>query len=221
MAIVAGVAAKKPARRSPSPQERQRCAERTRRRLLDVARDEFAEFGYAGARVGRIADRAEVNKQLISYYFGGKEGLYQEMQRERLREESESTTLDVPVEQMMRWYLESALKDPRAVRLSLWQGLADDAPDVDGGADVALEQDRLRQRQERGELAADLDTAALQLAWMGMVIAPVAMPRLVEKLFGVGSDDTEFARRYGDMLSRILQRLAPPAQSRSKESDDS
>ena len=35
-----------------------------------------ARQGLAGARVNDIADRAGVNKQLISYYFGGKEGLF-------------------------------------------------------------------------------------------------------------------------------------------------
>jgi AcrR family transcriptional regulator len=33
----------------------------------------------AGARVSDIADRAGVNKQLISYHFSGKEGLYTEL----------------------------------------------------------------------------------------------------------------------------------------------
>jgi TetR/AcrR family transcriptional regulator len=51
--------------------------ERDSRGLLEeAARSEFAEFGYAGARVERIARRAGVNKQLVFYYFGSKEGLY-------------------------------------------------------------------------------------------------------------------------------------------------
>jgi TetR/AcrR family transcriptional regulator len=51
--------------------------ERDSRGLLEqAARSEFAEFGYAGARVERIARRAGVNKQLLFYYFGSKEGLY-------------------------------------------------------------------------------------------------------------------------------------------------
>ncbi len=47
----------------------------SRTRILEAARTEFAEFGYAGARVARIARRARVNKQLLYYYFGSKTGL--------------------------------------------------------------------------------------------------------------------------------------------------
>jgi TetR/AcrR family transcriptional regulator len=44
--------------------------------ILQAACAEFAEHGYAGARVARIATKAKVNKQLIFYYFGTKAGLY-------------------------------------------------------------------------------------------------------------------------------------------------
>jgi TetR/AcrR family transcriptional regulator len=44
--------------------------------VLAAARAEFAEHGFAGARVHRIAARAGLNKQLIYYYFGSKAGLY-------------------------------------------------------------------------------------------------------------------------------------------------
>jgi AcrR family transcriptional regulator len=44
--------------------------------LRAAARAEFAEHGYAGARVDRIAKRAGVNKQLVFYYFGSKQELY-------------------------------------------------------------------------------------------------------------------------------------------------
>jgi len=45
-------------------------------RLLTAALTEFARHGKAGARTQRIAQRAGVNKQLISYYFGSKDALY-------------------------------------------------------------------------------------------------------------------------------------------------
>src|SRR4029079_7171127 len=59
--------------------------ERTRRALLDAALAEFSEEGFAGARVSAIATRAGVNKQLISYYFGGKQGLRDALVAEWLR----------------------------------------------------------------------------------------------------------------------------------------
>jgi TetR/AcrR family transcriptional regulator len=45
-------------------------------RLIRAAKKEFAEKGLMGARVDEIARRAKVNKQLIYYHFGDKEGLY-------------------------------------------------------------------------------------------------------------------------------------------------
>jgi AcrR family transcriptional regulator len=56
--------------------ERTRDADRTRAELLDVATEEFARGGYAGARVDEIAARTRTTKRMIYYYFGGKEGLY-------------------------------------------------------------------------------------------------------------------------------------------------
>lgn len=44
--------------------------------ILEAAREEFAAQGFAGARTQRIADRAGVNKQLLFYYFGSKQGLW-------------------------------------------------------------------------------------------------------------------------------------------------
>lgn len=45
--------------------------------MLSAALAEFAEHGLAGARTERIAARAQVNKQLIHYYYRTKAGLYQ------------------------------------------------------------------------------------------------------------------------------------------------
>ncbi len=59
----------------PGP-PRQRDAERTRAEILDVATSEFADRGYAGARVDEIAAKTSTTKRMIYYYFGGKEQLY-------------------------------------------------------------------------------------------------------------------------------------------------
>jgi len=45
-------------------------------RILQVAAREFADRGYAGARVDRIARLARVNKAMLYYHFGSKKALY-------------------------------------------------------------------------------------------------------------------------------------------------
>jgi len=67
-------------RKTPSP-PRKRSGDRrdpdaTRRALLAAAAALFAERGFDGVSVEDVAERAQVNKALISYHFGGKRALY-------------------------------------------------------------------------------------------------------------------------------------------------
>jgi len=55
---------------------RLRDADKSQLLILAAAMDEFAQYGYAGGRVDRIAERAEINKRLIYYYFGNKDDLF-------------------------------------------------------------------------------------------------------------------------------------------------
>ena len=50
--------------------------DRTRGEILDVATNEFAIHGFAGARVDEIAARTRTTKRMIYYYFESKEGLF-------------------------------------------------------------------------------------------------------------------------------------------------
>ncbi|MBC3191384.1 TetR/AcrR family transcriptional regulator [Pseudonocardia sp. C8] len=68
----------------------------TRAGLLDAARAEFAERGYDGATVRRIAERAGVDPAMVNHWFGGKEKLF-------------VATLEIPV-------------DPTAVRAAVLSG---------------------------------------------------------------------------------------------------
>ncbi|NLP42006.1 MAG: TetR/AcrR family transcriptional regulator [Veillonellaceae bacterium] len=49
----------------------------SRERLLEIAAGLFARKGYAAVSIREIALAAGVNSALISYYFNGKQGLYQ------------------------------------------------------------------------------------------------------------------------------------------------
>ena len=195
------------ARRSPADGERQRDAERSRQALLDAALDEFSERGYAGARVADIARRAGVNKQLINYYFGSKEGLYLAVQQAWLDREERFAPAELPLADLVVRYLQDAMRDPRSLRLLLWRGLADDSA-PGGRRSRQPDLDRVRARQAAGEVADDLDPAAVLLAGMGMIAAPLAMPKVAWELFGIDPTSEEFLARYGEQIRRIVQHLA-------------
>lgn len=52
--------------------------EGVRRDILSVAMDEFSQNGLSGARIDEIAARTRTSKRMIYYYYGDKEGLYQQ-----------------------------------------------------------------------------------------------------------------------------------------------
>ncbi|MFY8210354.1 MAG: TetR/AcrR family transcriptional regulator, partial [Caulobacter sp.] len=55
---------------------RKRNAERTRKAILAAALKEFAQAGFAGARIEKIVKAAKCNIRMLYHYFGDKKGLY-------------------------------------------------------------------------------------------------------------------------------------------------
>lgn len=103
----------------------------TIRKILEAAREEFAANGFDGTRMEHIARRAKVSKQIVYFYFKGKDELYWEL----LKDISISTNerlLRIPFEalapeQAVRTYLEGVYdvyaEDPLVAMVSLDQSM--------------------------------------------------------------------------------------------------
>lgn len=199
-------------RRSPTAEERQRDPERTKARILDAALSEFAAKGYAGARVSAIADRAGVNKQLISYYFGGKEGLLRAVGERWRADEVEAAPEDLSLAELVSRYVPRGEQMQALTRLLVWSGLEARADEPD--PDEAARTDRLREavadlerRQAAGELDPDLDPRAVLLALFAAAAAPAIFPQVARSIFGVDPGSAEFAGDYAAQLARLAARL--------------
>lgn len=60
--------------------------EAVRMDIIKIATEEFAQNGLSGARVNEIAAKTKTSKRMIYYYFGDKDGLYQQVLTEAYRE---------------------------------------------------------------------------------------------------------------------------------------
>lgn len=80
--------------------------ERTREDILDVATEEFSQFGLSGARVDSIAEKTRTSKRMIYYYYGSKEGLYLAVLERAYRKirslESDLQLAELPPEEALR-----------------------------------------------------------------------------------------------------------------------
>lgn len=196
-------------RRAPAPHERQRDPERTKARILDAAIEEFSAKGFTGARVSEIAARAGVNQQLIAYYFDGKEGLYRELGRRWRSYEAQEFPEDMPFSEMIKGYVRLSADARAGGRMLAWEGLADTGPrdeeeEKERNARLQQEVAEIRERQEKGELDARLDPAALHLIAMSAANALTVYPQLARGLLGADASSPEVVEHYAEQLALLL-----------------
>lgn len=199
------------ARRAPDPERRRRDPERARERLLEAAAEEFGAKGFSGARIREIAARAGLNQQLISYYFGGKAGLYEALQRRWRERSGELGDPGRPLEDVVADFYRAGAENRPWARLLAWQGLADAAggeeqPPEDAGL-MGWMAEELKRRQKTGELAADLDPGYTGFALFALAAAPVVLPQIARGLTGADPDSPEFQQAYAEELVRLVRRL--------------
>ncbi|SEC22085.1 DNA-binding transcriptional regulator, AcrR family [Nocardioides exalbidus] len=96
----------------------------TRARILEAARVEFAEFGFAGARVDRIAERAQANKAQLYSYFGNKDALFDAVLDDALVSIVDAVPIDAAdlPGYAVRLY-DHYLDEPWVIRLATWTRL--------------------------------------------------------------------------------------------------
>ena len=184
-----------------------RDAERTKQQIMEAAATEFAAKGFAGARVEAIAQSAGVNKQLIAYYFDGKEGLYRSVVQQKVESGPVQGRSDKPFAEIIAAIWENTLADPAPSRLLLWQALET----ADQSQLNPMQDDRIRatlaeiqKRQRSGELRADYDAGAIALILMASLTAPIALPQILRVVSGGTLNRAKFLKAYCGQLQRLF-----------------
>ena len=195
--------------------------ERSRQRILAAALKEFAANGFAGARVDAIARRACINKRMLYHYFGDKEELFKAVLRRKIAErQAWADGLSGEPEETLPFWFEAACKDADWVRLFQWEALQGnwkkviDEKERRAATERGLE--RVRKRQERGQIAGDLDPRHVILTMRSLIMFPVAFPQLTRLIMGRSVFDPKFKKERSAFLKKFAAAFHPAKTDRIK-----
>lgn len=190
----------------------------TEERIRSAALKEFAEKGLSGARVDRIAQRADVNIRMIYYFFGSKEGLLEAVLSEIfIRRKAQLVDAYDSASELLTSYFDGYAEDSQRVRLLQWEALQTSLP---GGAaqltDFAGRKEVVRQRiasiadlQQRGVIPDHFDPQLLYLLFVALAIYPMTFPQSAFIVTGEHAGSEGFKRRYRDFLRQLGDTLFP------------
>lgn len=182
---------------------------------MEAARDEFAAKGFAGARIEAIARRAGLSKQLLYHYFASKEALFEETLKSKYEHHRAIVPeSDEPGEVFARRF-RAAAADPVWMRFLTWEAAehADSGPIVaEAARREAIERQvaAVVERQDRGELPADLTAELIQLAIYALAVSPIAFAQTTRMITGRSPDDPRFQADWAAFLEVLGRRLSKP-----------
>ncbi|MEV0248742.1 TetR/AcrR family transcriptional regulator [Nocardia sp. NPDC050712] len=183
----------------------------TKQALLRAARDEFAEYGLAGARVDRIAEAAGVNKERIYGLFGSKDKLFDVILIDTMGEFMEMVQLLTETDpgRYVAKLFDYHDSNPQLLRLLLWEALhrGVDAHDIDGWRAQHYERKFDRAIEQFG---VDAQYAGrVLLALCGIANWNLAVPQTTRLLLGDAADDKAATREFMQEFARAAMRNLP------------
>lgn len=191
-----------------------------RARLLKAALDCFLADEYHKVTTRLIAERAGANVSMIRYYFGNKEGLYEEMIRDTL-----SPLLDVldgpmlsSVEglgEFLRLYYDTMSKRPEFPRLILKVLALNQGP---GRRFIQQLLERGRTRGARkvadlktqGQIAPSVDPDILRMAFVSLAMTPMLLKDIFEEQMSRAMD-APFLESLANFNGRLFAAGLAPA----------
>lgn len=183
-----------------------------RQRVLEAAAELFAAKGYGGAGVREIARRAGVSLSMINYYFGSKQGVFEELLGEQQEKYlsavaaafESADTVEGKVAAWVRAAVTLARKLGPALRMTFID-LPREAPGV-------LDRKAARMREVAALMAAHViaplgrldDLPLLGPALGSMVMSHFMTRPMIERVIGELPDDDAFYARYVEVITHQL-----------------
>ena len=170
-----------------------------RERLLKAALDSFLSDDYHKVTTRLIAEKADANISMIRYYFGSKEGLYEEMIRETLNPllgvlDGQMLTSVDGFKEFLWLYYDTMSKKPEFPKLILKVLALNQGP---GRRFIQqlLERGRTRGTQKvddlksTGQVTSSLDPDIVRMAFVSLAMMPMLLKHVFEEQMGRTMDE--------------------------------
>lgn len=188
--------------------------------LLDAAKKVFAKKGYDGATVKDLSDAAGVNVSLISYYFGGKEGLYREcierFGQERLALATEILSHPQSLEDFRvklriftLQFIETHIRERDATTILHRECSFEFAQTKDIFANTFLKAFNtlvsfMRDAQQKGILSREMDVQAAAAFYYGAILHFSKTDGIQKEFFGASIEDPVHREKIADQSIQIF-----------------
>ncbi|MBU2572156.1 MAG: TetR/AcrR family transcriptional regulator [Gammaproteobacteria bacterium] len=182
-------------------------------RLIDAAMQCFLDDDYHRVTTRQIAAAADTNVSMIRYYFGNKEGLYEEMIRSTLQPlldvlESSLLSTTEGFADYFRIYYRTMRENPRFPALVLKVLALNQGP---GKRFIhqLLERGRQRGREKietlklHGLVGPDVDADAVRITFVSLAMMPMLIKPVFEKQMGREMDE-EFLEQLATFSGRLF-----------------
>ena len=191
-----------------------------RTQLLEAAKELFAELGFRGVSLRRVAKAAGATPAMIHYYFGDKHGLFRalivEMFEPRLTSlESRASEHRISLEQFVSTYIAMFRAHPWIPRLVFREvlqgeeGFRRQFAKRMAGRILPILTAALEEEKAAGRIREDVDPVAVVITVMSLCVYPFLATPIIEAGLGRPVDD-EFAELWRDHVVRLLyQGLGP------------
>lgn len=188
--------------------------------LLDAAKRVFAKKGYDGATVKDLSDAAGVNVSLISYYFGGKEGLYREcierFGQERLAFATEILSHPQSLEDFrtklrifILQFIETHVREREATTIIHRECSFEFAQTKDIFVNTFLKAlntlvNFVSEAQKKGILSREVDAQLASAFFYGAILHFSRTEGIQKEFFGISIDNPEYREKLADQCIQIF-----------------
>lgn len=173
--------------------------ESVRARLLKASLDCFLSDDYHKVSTRLIAEKAETNAAMIRYYFGNKEGLYEEMIKEKLGAlldalDGQILSSTQGFSDFLRLYYKTMIEQPEFPKLILKVLALNQGPGrkfiqqlLERGRSSGAK--KIEELKKEGQINTSIDPDIVRMAFVSLAMTPMLLKDIFEEQMGYEMDD--------------------------------